>query len=455
MTQARHRAIPIGLAACVSAAGLACGGAPSGHAVDALPGPCAPRELVAVGAEASASAHARAITALGGDASAPDATPWRELAQPFWPRWRVYRVADPVHASRALAGAVGPGGRVVGLTNTHPLARENEALACFNALSRSEGVRIGRANAAAYLAFFLWTQLPDVEQFLRGEQDARAALAHPWQGRHDEWLLAQLENTTEPPLLVRQAGRSFSATAWDWHWSRGVVHRYDLSTTVDGQVRLRQAAAGSQRPREGPTSTASCFAVDPDGLVLTAAHAVEGAHAITLRFASGDEVTATVERVDPAADLALLRTASGLSAYLPLAGRDPERGEAVFTLAFPGPRLLWTEPDYAAGSVRGDGPAPSLVETDVPARAGSSGAPLVDVHGEVVGILSRIEETPEARWRATLAVRAAAARELLERTPAAPAPAASRDETTRRVRAAVCEVEAELVDEVEPVVPDR
>jgi hypothetical protein len=455
MNQTALRAISIHLAVCVAAVGLACGAATHRRPADALPDACAPRALASSGPDVSAPPHARTLAALGGDPADLDATQWRELAQGFWPRWRVYRFADPVHPTRAVAAALGPGGRVVDLTNKHPLARENEALACFNALSRSEGVRVGRGNAAPYLAFFLWTQLPDVEQFLRGEEDARAALAHPWQSRHDEWLLAQLETTTEPPLPVRQAGRSFAATAWDWHWSRGVVYRYDLSTTANGQVRFRQSPAGSQRPREGPTSTASCFAVDPDGLVLTAAHAVEGAHAITLRFATGDERAATVERRAPDADLALLRVERGLPAYLPLATRDPEGGEAVFTLAFPGPRLLWTEPDYASGSVRGAGPAPSLVETDLPAHAGSSGAPLVDVRGEVVGVLSRIEETSEKRWRATLAVRAGEARALLERAPEPPAPALSRSEAKQRVLAAVCEVEAELVDDAEPSAPAR
>jgi S1-C subfamily serine protease len=393
---------------------------------------------------------------MGGDPATLEDTEWEELAQEFWPHWRVYRLVDPAHPSRVVAAAVDRRGRAVELTRRRPLARENPALACFNALSQREGVRVDRANVEAYLAFFLWTQLPDVEQFLRGREDAEAVLTHPWQSRQDEYLLAQLEATVEPRFELRAAGSGFAATAFDWHWSRGVVYRYDLGVGADGEVRFREAPFGSQPPREGPTTTASCFAVHPDGLVVTANHAVAGAHAITLRFVSGDERAATLELAEPITDLALLRVAGGLPAYLPLAEEMPEVGEPVFTLGFPGPRLLWSEPEYGAGTVRARGSVPFvpfLIETDVRARSGNSGGPLVDERGLVVGVLSRILSTPDDRWRGTLVVRAVDALgllETLETPPERPPPAATREEALARVRAAVCEVEVELVDAAEP-----
>jgi hypothetical protein len=436
--------------AAAAAALAACAGTPFAPRPAAPPAACPVRRLPAGGPASSAPGHEIAIAALGGDPAAMDASQWEELAQAFWPGWRVYRIVDPVHPSRVAAAAVDARGRVVELTNRRPLARENAALACFNALSRGSGVRVGRSNAEAYLAFFLWTQVPEIEQFLRGRADAEAVIAHPWQSRHDEYLLAQLEQTIEPAFELRATASGFAATAFDWRWSRGVVHRYDLSVTEDGAVRFRDSPFGSQPPREGPTATATCFAVHPDGLVLTASHAVAGAHAITLRFASGEERAATLARVEPESDLALLRVDGALPDYLPLARREPEVGEVVFTLGFPGPRLLWSDPEYAAGTVRGQGSDPSLIETDVPARAGSSGGPLVDAGGEVLGILSRITETPDERWRGTLAVRAAAARALLDDAPEAPPSAESREAAIARVRAAVCEVEAELVGAEEP-----
>jgi len=39
--------------------------------------------------------------------------------------------------------------------------------------------------------------------------------------------------------------------------------------------------------------------VHPDGLVMTANHAVEGVHSITLRFLSGEKLAATLERTSP------------------------------------------------------------------------------------------------------------------------------------------------------------
>jgi hypothetical protein len=435
------------LAPCLAAGALlACAGPPGGLSPAPPPEACAVKAIPAGGPDASAPGEELAIAALGGD---PAKTEWELLEQEFWPRWRVYRLVDPVHPSRIVSAAVDGRGRVVGLTHTRPLARANAALACFNALSRAEGVRVAHGNVEAYLAFFLWTQLPDVEQFLRGRADAEAVVAHPWQSRYDEYLLAELEGTVEPPLELREAAEGFAATAYDWHWSRGIVYRYDLEVDAAGEVRFRQVAFGTQKPREGPTSTATCFAVDPAGLVLTANHAVETAHAITLRFLSGEERAATLERAAPEFDLALLRVPGGLPAHLALAEREPEPGEAVFTLGFPGPRLLWSEPEYGAGVVRGPGPASFLVETDVPARAGNSGGPLVDAQGRVLGVLSRITATREELWRGTLVVRAAQARALLE-PPPAPPPAASHEEALARVRAALCEVEVDLVDSARP-----
>lgn len=413
------------------------------------PAACAVLEVPASGPDAAAPAQARALGALGAD---PASAEWEELAQPFWPRWRVFRSVDPTHPSRLQSAAVDARGRVVALTTTRALARTNRALACFNALSRSEGVRIERGDAEAYLAFFLRTHLAETEQYLRGEDDAAAVIAHPWQSRQDEYLLAQLESVTEPRFELTRTPGGFAATAFDWHWSRGVVHRYDLAVDRDGEVEFRASAFGAQQPREGPTSTASCFAVHPEGLVLTAHHAVAEAVAITLRFANGDEHAASVERTDPEHDLALLRVDARLPAHLALAARDADAGEAVFTLAYPGPRLLWSEPEYAAGLVRGPGPRPFLLDTDVPARAGSSGAPLVDASGRVLGMLSRITALRD-HWRGTLVVRAAELRKLLG-DAGEPAPAAaSRDEARALVRAAVCEVEVGLVDAPEPGEP--
>jgi len=415
-----------------------------------IPAACAVLAVPAGAAGPAAPAPAHVLAALGTD---PASGSWEELAQAFWPRWRVFRIVDPTHRSRLRSAAIDARGEVVPLTRTRALARASPTLACFNALSRSEGVRIERGEVEAYLAFFLRTHLAETGQFLRGEADAAAVVAHRWQGRHDEWMLARLEAVVDPVFDVGRTPRGFAATAYDWHWSRGVVHRYDIAVGRDGEVALRDSPYGAQPPREGPLATASCFAVHPDGLVLTAHHAVAEAAAITLRFASGDELAATVERSAPERDLALLRVDRELPAALALAERETEPGEPVFTLAHPGPRLLWSEPELAAGRVRGPGPRAFLVETDVPARAGSSGAPLVDASGRVLGMLSRITAQGDA-WRTTLVVRAAELRALLGATPEAPPAAASREEALARVRAAICEVEVELVDSPRPPDPD-
>jgi S1-C subfamily serine protease len=212
-------------------------------------------------------------------------------------------------------------------------------------------------------------------------------------------------------------------------------------------------AISSERPSALPppaTRSASCFAVHPDGLVMTTNHAVEGAHSIMLRFLSGAKLAATVERTDPLVDLALLRVGVRLSAFLPLGTTAPEAGEAVFALGFPGPSA--SEPEYRAGTVRGRAFrfVPFLFESDVPARAGESGAPLVNGRAEVVGVIVSILETPDKRWQGTLAVRAPDVSELLGDSPDPPQPAATPEEARARVKAAICEVKVELGNAVKP-----
>jgi S1-C subfamily serine protease len=157
-------------------------------------------------------------------------------------------------------------------------------------------------------------------------------------------------------------------------------------------------------PCDRPLPSEGVGVVLGDGLVVTAAHVVEGPR----RDVTADGVTAAVVAVDRRSDLALLRADVAGRAVL---ADDPAgalrvatpAGAADVTFVRHGPLVVHDATDRA--TYRRD------VHTVRPAvPAGDSGAPLVDVAGHVVGIVVLANRRDDT----TYAVTAAEVRTLLE-----------------------------------------
>jgi len=66
-------------------------------------------------------------------------------------------------------------------------------------------------------------------------------------------------------------------------------------------------------------------------------------------------------------------------------------GDPVFTLGYPNVIIQGTEPKYTEGtisSLTGVGNNPRWFQISLPVQPGNSGGPLVDEHGQVVGIVN-------------------------------------------------------------------
>ena len=151
-------------------------------------------------------------------------------------------------------------------------------------------------------------------------------------------------------------------------------------------------------------SIGSGVIIDPDGYIVTNAHVLRGAHRVQVNIpaAANDEtpdgslvgirgrtVEARIIGSEPGLDLALLKVETrGLTA-LPLSDYNKLRqGEVVF--AFGSPEGLQGSVSMgvvsaAARQPDADGPM-VYIQTDAPINPGSSGGPLVNVDGELVGI---------------------------------------------------------------------
>ena len=189
------------------------------------------------------------------------------------------------------------------------------------------------------------------------------------------------------------------------------------------------------------------------GRVLTNAHNVRGDE-VTVTFADGRTAEGRVAGLDVDADVAVLDTDTGDAAALAWAtGARASIGMPVFALANPGGRGLRVTFGFVSGvdrtfrGPRGVRITGSLEHT-APLLPGSSGGPVLDASGQLVGINTNrlgegfylaISADEALRGRADTLARGETAHRrssVSDRSPARGPPAAPRGGATRRRRPA-------------------
>ena len=144
---------------------------------------------------------------------------------------------------------------------------------------------------------------------------------------------------------------------------------------------------------QAPTrSQASGIVISTDGYILTSAHAVEDIEAASVAFADGRELSARVVGLDSRSDVALLKVeATGLTAARI---GDPRRlalGDWVAAIGAPfGFDATITAGIVSARRFFPGGLGVAFIQTDVATNPGSSGGPLFNLAGEVVGMSSMV-----------------------------------------------------------------
>lgn len=150
---------------------------------------------------------------------------------------------------------------------------------------------------------------------------------------------------------------------------------------------------GSDRirpPRQGGTSTGSGVAIDRHH-ILTNAHVVEDAHAVTVQT-EGRPLDAVTVFADPRNDLALVRVETPLTETLQFRSQvGLHLGEDIVALGFPLQGLLGTGPQASAGNIAalcGIGNDSTVFQFTAPIASGNSGGPILDMAGHLVGLVS-------------------------------------------------------------------
>ena len=138
------------------------------------------------------------------------------------------------------------------------------------------------------------------------------------------------------------------------------------------------------------TLTGSGFIVDPQGVIATNYHVIDGAFEIVITFSDGSRAPAKFQAATKVGDIAVLRVDVGhpLPAVRWGDSDQVQIGDPVIAIGNP----LGIGMSVSSGIVSAlhrdimASPYDDFIQTDAPINHGNSGGPLFDMKGEVIGI---------------------------------------------------------------------
>jgi serine protease Do len=153
--------------------------------------------------------------------------------------------------------------------------------------------------------------------------------------------------------------------------------------------KIRLAANPMETPRRVKTN-ASGFIVDPSGIIVTNKHVIDGAFDIKAVLSDGTRLPAKLLAVAAMVDLAVVKVdANRPLPALKWGDSDAlQVGDPVLTIGNP----LGIGLSVSAGIVSalnrdiGDTPFDNYIQTDAAINHGNSGGPLINDHGDVIGV---------------------------------------------------------------------
>ena len=157
----------------------------------------------------------------------------------------------------------------------------------------------------------------------------------------------------------------------------------------------RQLAPEGQKPHGSGKGQGTGFIIHKSGIILTNAHVVDGSDDIRVRLADEREISARLVGRDERTDIALLQIdAEGALPVAPLGNSENVQiGEWVIAIGNP----FGLDHTVTAGIVSAKGRRDvrpggantgfyDFIQTDASINPGNSGGPLINAHGEVIGI---------------------------------------------------------------------
>jgi S1-C subfamily serine protease len=161
-----------------------------------------------------------------------------------------------------------------------------------------------------------------------------------------------------------------------------------VAATEPSVVKIRAIAPSCQKVLEG-----SGFVLSPDR-VMTNAHVVAGANSVTVE-ASGNPYDATVVSYDPTVDIAILAVPNLPPGPLAFANAPVKSGTEAIVMGYPGGGGFVATPARIRELIELSGPdiyRNATINREVytvraSVEQGNSGGPLIDLNGQVIGVV--------------------------------------------------------------------
>lgn len=184
-------------------------------------------------------------------------------------------------------------------------------------------------------------------------------------------------------------------------FSLSAINQHDTETAESTCLSIadqRSKAVSATYPIGTDLGAGTAFAVNADGILVTADHVIEGAQKVYLNYSTGEVPLRVVDRA-PEFDIAVLKSPETTGDYLSLVD-SYEQGDDLYALGYPGNALTAGQATLSRGILSrvldnadlklnsADAPAGlEMIQTDTAINPGNSGGPLFGKCG-VVGVVS-------------------------------------------------------------------
>ena len=195
---------------------------------------------------------------------------------------------------------------------------------------------------------------------------------------------------------IQESGRTASAVSVKSVDGQTLMTPAEVyASTVNSVVSINCSAVSTNifGQKVQSASSGSGFVITQDGYIVTNQHVVSGASSVNVTLYNGDTYPATVVGGDSDYDVAVLKIeANGLQAVTLGKSADVNVGDTVMAIGNPLGELTFSMSQGLVSccdrAINVDGTPFNMIQVDASINPGNSGGPLMNLYGEVVGIVS-------------------------------------------------------------------
>jgi S1-C subfamily serine protease len=173
-------------------------------------------------------------------------------------------------------------------------------------------------------------------------------------------------------------------------------------TLLPSVVRIETTGGSGSGRTMAESATGTGVIANANGTILTALHVVDGAKQIKVSYADGSSTAATVAASDSKQDIAMLTPAKLPETVVPaVLGGGAGVGDSVVAIGNPLGLTATTTSGVVSGLDRvmtrqAGGDISGLIQFDAAVNPGSSGGPLLNDRGQVIGIVIALANPTDA-----------------------------------------------------------